>query len=1062
MSNEESKITHKELLTFTNLTNLQWEFVNLEAIKEGRRVGEDSEQVQSTQLNDLLTPKVFVEGYKDPETKKEPIYAYGEGEEGIIKLRRNAGIAMEYLEKIGTDNKEGDFLQDWEVIYGGDNYQVVADYINNKWSRLCQFLNSIDETLNLDETEKIDPGRESIEDIAGWKTGIRIGVTGLSLGLSYMGVNKKYTKMVKKVSLQETVKKFLSSVGKSAAQKSVENHAALALVMSIILYNNDPLKLAKKIVGRGEEEVLKRLSKELERNIPENIEGEEIIFDENLDMRDTGFRAVVFRKKVGNNQGKDQVVIAYKGGKKEDKHGFPQEFELLQIVYHKIRQANPEAEISFTGYNRGADLSFINALYADYRKVHTVEKGDNLTQIAQDKYGDASLWDERLEHPDGTVYQDRKIYPGDEVYYYDQTDKRKKAVLFYSSIEELKDYIQFTPDNIGQEYKPFRVVTISALGSGINDFASRILISTAVVMVKMARGASLASLGIRGLLFYNLQLAVITLIVSLIFESGQNYLKKLGYQEIHGTLKDLNLLEEKKDISPEGTGQEIIEGYITDDFCEKPYISLEVPYLDQKEKRFKREEVKIDKEIAIHIIKNRLIDFETTEYKAVTLRKGEEGEEEEDSIFINALSLGWIRLSKEDDIFKARSLVLSQGTHPSSNNPIAPADDGSGYKNSLTDLDDMEIVPVSQLKRQLIQLEGEYEQAGRETKADIYPEIREIEDKINSLKAYQGEIRAGQMMMAIMEIIADMQRNWERNREKIETLYWDLAAMYQGEQSITISNNVLKLAGTIKEKEEKDHTRNDYNGVTASEFGFMPYLKKENGNIAKENPVLREEYKASLFKTLVLYSKTNVQLDGSNPNNLVSQYMDDKFSLKDISANHRHLFGEKDKNQVFIQMMENIGEYIAWDMEGEKHVGFNHYESFLKEVQAQPELLEKYYQENEEDKDEWNPLGVLSRNKGSLTLNPKAAEKAVMEYKYNPNDFIRGGVMELTISKPLWDPTKVAFKETLDIKSFSRDNSTVQYFIKNTDIDMDCETRERVRIAKNIVNEKRINDDILI
>ncbi|MTI60399.1 MAG: hypothetical protein FH762_10595 [Firmicutes bacterium] len=149
-------------------------------------------------------------------------------------------------------------------------------------------------------------------------------------------------------------------------------------------------------------------------------------------------------------------------------------------------------------------------------------------------------------------------------------------------------------------------------------------------------------------------------------------------------------------------------------------------------------------------------------------------------------------------------------------------------------------------------------------------------------------------------------------------------------------------------------------------------------------------------------------------------------------------------------------------MEGEKHVGFNNYESFLKEVQAQPELLEKYYQENEEDENEWNPLGVLSRNKGSLTLNPQAAEEAVMEYKYNPNDFIREGVMKLFCSKPRWDPTKTEFKETLDIKSFARSNSTVQYFINNTDIDMDCKTRERVRVAKNIVNEKRINYYLLV
>ena len=33
-------ITHKELLTFSNLTNLEWEFVDLKAIKEGYDTGQ--------------------------------------------------------------------------------------------------------------------------------------------------------------------------------------------------------------------------------------------------------------------------------------------------------------------------------------------------------------------------------------------------------------------------------------------------------------------------------------------------------------------------------------------------------------------------------------------------------------------------------------------------------------------------------------------------------------------------------------------------------------------------------------------------------------------------------------------------------------------------------------------------------------------------------------------------------------------------------------------------------------------------------------------------------------
>ena len=145
------KITHKELLTFSNLTNLEWEFVDLDAIKEGlsadRVQKQKSSGDQSTQLKDLLKPELFVredeegnfDGYVYMENVKDrnDISAQDK-EEGIIKLRQKAGIAMEYLEKWqeydytegkrGTD--EGSFLQDWEVIYAADNYKVIADHLD--------------------------------------------------------------------------------------------------------------------------------------------------------------------------------------------------------------------------------------------------------------------------------------------------------------------------------------------------------------------------------------------------------------------------------------------------------------------------------------------------------------------------------------------------------------------------------------------------------------------------------------------------------------------------------------------------------------------------------------------------------------------------------------------------------------------------------------------------------------------------------------------------------------------------------------------------------------------
>ena len=114
MSTNENKINHKELLTLSNLTNLEWEFVDLQAIDEGDEdaLGEGivGDEI-STLLNDLLTPGVFVRRDEDGNILE---YSYGEDEsenynenDGIIELRQEAGIAMEYLEK-----DEGNFIGD--------------------------------------------------------------------------------------------------------------------------------------------------------------------------------------------------------------------------------------------------------------------------------------------------------------------------------------------------------------------------------------------------------------------------------------------------------------------------------------------------------------------------------------------------------------------------------------------------------------------------------------------------------------------------------------------------------------------------------------------------------------------------------------------------------------------------------------------------------------------------------------------------------------------------------------------------------------------------------------
>lgn len=122
-------VTHKELLTFSNLTNLEWEFVELYDNETGRKK-------DNTFIRDLLDPENFVRiDEEENEFGDNVNYVYGERDQngnyiretGLMELRQKAGIAMEYLEKLEAGNNEGAFLRDWEVIYGGDKYKILEE-----------------------------------------------------------------------------------------------------------------------------------------------------------------------------------------------------------------------------------------------------------------------------------------------------------------------------------------------------------------------------------------------------------------------------------------------------------------------------------------------------------------------------------------------------------------------------------------------------------------------------------------------------------------------------------------------------------------------------------------------------------------------------------------------------------------------------------------------------------------------------------------------------------------------------------------------------------------------
>ena len=45
-----------------------------------------------------------------------------------IDLQKEAPIIMEYYDRYQQENEEGKFLDEWEVVYGGDFYEILLDY----------------------------------------------------------------------------------------------------------------------------------------------------------------------------------------------------------------------------------------------------------------------------------------------------------------------------------------------------------------------------------------------------------------------------------------------------------------------------------------------------------------------------------------------------------------------------------------------------------------------------------------------------------------------------------------------------------------------------------------------------------------------------------------------------------------------------------------------------------------------------------------------------------------------------------------------------------------------
>jgi len=386
--NNDSRVSQKELLLFSNLTNLEWQFVNLD------RDNED-EGKRSTKLRDLLTPKNFVRYDEEIDDYTYPYLKGKQGQnitltdkerkEGRKEMAKYASVAMGYKEQ------EAEFLGNWEVVYAGDRYKVIRDFFDGLLKAKYEEEDSKDADNIPEPGDEDHPlsSREEVEENQNKKTQLKLFVNGISVAakLAPLAIQLSCADEVFNLhKFADGIEDSLSSVDELTDQvtkkfinKQIGAGYKGLLEGSITSWSLFALKHGFDISQKSLKSDIKNINEEKQVEIDtDNMTEEEkqkikekksskLGFTKKLNLQagtkeGDGFRVVVFKKD-------DQIVISYRAEEDSNGETLPPDRDLLQLVYNRVYFNNCEGkkegqkpEIRFVGLNAGADLGAVSSL----------------------------------------------------------------------------------------------------------------------------------------------------------------------------------------------------------------------------------------------------------------------------------------------------------------------------------------------------------------------------------------------------------------------------------------------------------------------------------------------------------------------------------------------------------------------------------------------------------------------------------------------------------------------------------------------------------------------------
>lgn len=329
-----STIRDKEFLTFCNATNLDWQFSN--TVKKTYSIvdkdGKKKEINEYFKLHELLSPEKFERKYDDGRT--EDVY------KDISQMQAKAGILMNYLEECGKGSGEGNFLKEWEVVYGADSYKLLVDELFIKTSK----------KLKIKDLEY--PTRDDVASTKKTVFYIDVVISLISNTVSIVSGKDSITDAIKFKAAQEVKKELLNHVGEEV-KKAITDENELLKYIALLA---DPGSDVRDKLVDGTQEVMKCgnewIKKTKEKDIPTQLKlTRKVNF-----LANDKFKVVIFKRGTGVGT---EIVVAIDDKGLEDGEVLPENIDLLQLLCTKIEEEFKEGTVYFTGYDKGATLGIL-------------------------------------------------------------------------------------------------------------------------------------------------------------------------------------------------------------------------------------------------------------------------------------------------------------------------------------------------------------------------------------------------------------------------------------------------------------------------------------------------------------------------------------------------------------------------------------------------------------------------------------------------------------------------------------------------------------------------------